>query len=95
MLQEFYVTITQKVARPPDRETAAQILADLATWRVHAPGTEDVLAAVDIQRRYGIAFWDAMIIRGAMQLGCETVWSEDLNPGQVYEGTTIANPFVT
>jgi predicted nucleic acid-binding protein len=95
VLQEFYVTITQKVARPLDRGTAAQILADLATWRVYAPGTEDVLAAVDIQRRYGIAFWDAMIIRSATQMGCETVWSEDLHPGQVYEGTTIANPFVT
>ena len=32
VLQEFYVTVTQKVARPLESESVAQILADLATW---------------------------------------------------------------
>lgn len=32
-------------------------------------------------------------LQNAAQLGCETVWSEDLNPGQVYEGVRGVNPF--
>ncbi len=94
VLQEFYVNITRKVAHPLDSGVAARILADLSAWRVHAPEAKDVLGAIEIQRRYGVSFWDAMILQSAVQLGCEVVWSEDLNPDQVYEGVRVVNPFV-
>jgi predicted nucleic acid-binding protein len=35
VLQEFYVNITRKVARPLDYATARQIVADLGSWRIH------------------------------------------------------------
>jgi predicted nucleic acid-binding protein len=94
VLQEFYVTATRKVTRPLTGDVAAEVVADLAAWRVHTPIVEDVNQAIAIQRRYAISFWDAMIIRSAAQLGCATLWSEDLNSGQVYEGVRVANPFV-
>jgi predicted nucleic acid-binding protein len=93
VLQEFYVTITQKVSSPLEASKATTIISDLAFWRVHAPEAADVLGAVDLQQRYTISFWDGMIIRSALQLGCNTVWSEDLNSGQVYDGLTALNPF--
>lgn len=93
VLQEFYVTVTRKVARPLPIEDAAEIVRDLSYWRVHAPITEDVLGAVDIQRRYQISFWDAMVIHSAISLGCAVVWSEDLADGQVYDNIQIKNPF--
>lgn len=93
VVQEFYVTITRKVARPLEGGAAAQILADLSVWRVQVPDVRDVLAAIELQRRYGIAFWDAMILQSAARLGCETVWSEDLNPGQLYGEVQVVNPF--
>lgn len=92
VLQEFYVTVTRKVARPLPSAEAAQIVADLSVWKVHAPQIADVLGAIDIQQRYQIAFWDAMVVRSASRLGCQTLWSEDLNPSQVYEGVTVLNP---
>lgn len=93
VLQEFYVTVTRKVARPLASETAAQIIADLGNWRVHAPGVQDVLGAIEIHRRFTVSFWDALILRSASQLGCLVVWSEDLNPGQVYDPVRVQNPF--
>jgi predicted nucleic acid-binding protein len=27
-------------------------------------------------------------------MGCQTLYSEDLNPGQIYDGVTVVNPFV-
>ncbi len=93
VLQEFYVTITRKVVRPLGSGAAAQIVADLAVWRVHVAEVRDVLDAIEIQRRYGVAFWDAMILQSALRLGCETVWSEDLNANQVYDGVRVVNPF--
>ncbi len=93
VLQEFYVNITQKVTRPLSPEAAALIVADLSVWQVHRPGVQDVLDAIRLQGRYRISFWDAMIIASALQLGCQIVWSEDLNPGQVYAGLTVSSPF--
>jgi predicted nucleic acid-binding protein len=74
-------------------DVAAEVVTDLAAWRVHAPIVEDVNQAITIHRRYAISFWDAMIIRSATQLGCAKLWSEDLNAGQVYEGVRVVNPF--
>ena len=93
VLQEFYVNVTQKVARPLGPDLAARIIADLAAWQIHRPGVQDVLDAIDLQRRQAISFWDAMIVTSAIQLGCQRIWSEDLNPGQAYDGVMVDNPF--
>jgi predicted nucleic acid-binding protein len=93
VLQEFYVNVTQKVAKPLTPGAAAQIIADLSVWQVHCPGVEGILDAIRLQDRYQISFWDAMIIASAIQLGCQTIWSEDLNPGQVYDQVTVESPF--
>jgi predicted nucleic acid-binding protein len=93
VLQEFYVTVTRKVAKPLTSDYAIQIISDLGRWRVFSPSVDDIQAAVDIQLRYEISFWDAMIIRSAICLGCETLWSEDLNAGQRYENLLVVNPF--
>lgn len=93
VLQEFYVVVTQKVRRPLTAAAAARIIEDLAFWRVYAPNTRDVLGAIELQRRYTLSFWDAMIMWSAAQLGCATLWSEDLNPGQEYGVVRVRNPF--
>lgn len=93
VLQEFYVTVTQKVPQPLAPEAAARIIECLANWRVHAPDAGDVLEAIEIQRRHRVSFWDAMILRSAGALGSEVIWSEDLNPGQQYGKVKVVNPF--
>lgn len=94
VLQEFFVTTTRKIPRPLDAPAAARIIDDLAHWRVHAPDAGDVLAAIDIHQRTGPSFWDAMILRSANELGCQTLHSEDLHHGQEYEGVQVRNPFL-
>jgi predicted nucleic acid-binding protein len=93
VLQEFYVTITRKVPQPLEGETAARLIADLGHWLVHVPNVNDVLDAIQLHQRHTLSFWDAMILTSATQLGCRLIWSEDLNPGQVYAGVQVANPF--
>jgi predicted nucleic acid-binding protein len=93
VLQEFYVNVTQKVAKPLAPEVAAQITADLSVWQIHRPGVEDVLDAIRLQARYQLSFWDAMIVASAIQLGCQILWTEDLNPGQVYDQVAVLSPF--
>ncbi len=93
VLQEFYYVSTQKLARSLPVAEASQIIASLGKWHIHSPDVEDVLSAVQVQERYDISFWDAMIVHSANQLGCSVLWSEDLNAGQVYQQVRVQNPF--
>jgi len=94
VLQEFYVNVTRKVARPLSTETAAEIIAALGYWEVHRPTTEDLLEAIRLQTRHKISFWDALVLTSARRLDCDTLWSEDLNTGQDYQGVVVRNPFL-
>ncbi len=57
------------------------------------PAVADVRAAIDIHQRTGASFWDAMILRSAQELGCQILYSEDLNAGQGCDGVEVRNPF--
>ena len=93
MLQEFYVTVTRKIAAPLEAHSARQIVADLAQWCLHAPEADDLLQAIDFQQNYQLAFWDAQVIQSAASLGCKLLLSEDLNHGQMYGQVQVINPF--
>ncbi|HEY6310017.1 MAG TPA: PIN domain-containing protein [Streptosporangiaceae bacterium] len=93
VLQEFFVSVTRKIAKPLDAETAEEIIADLSHWHGHVPAADDVLGAIGIHQRTGISFWDAMIVRSAAEMGCAVLYSEDLNAGQEYSGVLAENPF--
>ena len=93
VLQELYVTLTRKAAPPLAPADARAVVQDLATWRVVEPSRRDVLEAIDGAQRWRTSFWDAMILTAAIKAGAAVVWSEDLNDGQSYDGTTVRNPF--
>jgi predicted nucleic acid-binding protein len=94
VLQEFYVNLTLKVPHPLKPQETTQIIDDLGQWRLHKPGLKSVIEAIHIQQRNKISFWDAMIICSAKELGCKIIWTEDLNPNQLYEGIKVVNPFI-
>jgi predicted nucleic acid-binding protein len=50
-------------------------------------------AALDIKTRYRFGFYDSLIVAAALESGCKTLYSEDLQHGQQIEGLTIENPF--
>jgi predicted nucleic acid-binding protein len=50
--------------------------------------------AVRIAEQYGYKIYDSLILAAALGAGCSTVYSEDLQGGQVIERKlTIRNPF--
>ncbi len=59
-----------------------------------ATDADTVRRAVEARARYGIHFYDGLIVAAAEQAGCERIWSEDLNPGQRYFDVVVENPFV-
>ena len=93
VLQEFAHNATAKKRLGLEPEETEAILHALLEYPVLALTGELVLDAVVIQRRYEISYWDAAIIAAARELGCEVLYSEDLNPGQDYGGVVVRNPF--
>jgi predicted nucleic acid-binding protein len=93
VLQEFFVTVTKKVPRPLTVEAAASRIRELAAWRVFTPTADDVLDAIGLHARVRIGFRDAMIVVAAAESGCDVLWTEDLNDGQLLRGVRIRNPF--
>lgn len=93
VLHECFVTATRKLARPLSADEAYELLQDLSAWRAHTPNAANVLAAVRIPRDNEVSLWDALVIRSASALGCETLRTQDLNDGQIIEGVAVQNPF--
>lgn len=95
VLQEFYVTVTKKVKKPLSPSQASQIISDLGVWKLDTPDVGDILEAIKISQRYIISFWDSLIICSAINLNCDIIWSEDLNPEQYFDKVKVINPFKT
>ena len=95
VLQEFFVTVTRKVVQPLSIDEAADRVREFAAWKIFAPTADDVLAAIALQKQAQLNFWDAMVVEAAAQSGCDVLWTEDLNDGQLMRGVRIRNPFRT
>ena len=55
---------------------------------------EIIRGALDIHQARSVSFYDALIVQAAITAGCDTLYSEDLNTGEVIDGVKINNPFV-
>ncbi len=94
VLQELAVNLRKKVRQPVDAKATRDIVADYLTWQVIVNGGEAILDALDIEKRYQISFWDALIVQAAQSSGAEVLYSEDLADGQRYGSIQVLNPFV-
>lgn len=50
--------------------------------------------AVALARVHGFAFYDALIVAAAIEAGCDTLYSEDMQHGRAIGDLTICNPFI-
>lgn len=94
VLQEFYVTVTRKVSNPVDSQTAERWVSNYLNWSVVENDAGSVLRAIDIENRYQISFWDALIIQAAEAAGAKRLLTEDLNSGQRYGNVLVENPLI-
>jgi predicted nucleic acid-binding protein len=93
VLQEFYVTVRRKIPRPLLPAQARGIIESYLVWEVVQNAPASILRASELEERYQLSFWDALIIGAAMEANAERILTEDLNHGQMVEGVLIVNPF--
>ena len=77
-----------------DAWIAANLRAMFARTRLQPANGAVVESALALRARYGFSFWDCQIIAAALQAGCSTLFTEDLQHGQVLEARLkVVNPF--
>ena len=81
MLQELCINLRRKVARTLPVEEVRQLIQDYLSWEIIVNTPESVLQALDIEVRYKISFWDALVLQAAESSGATVLYSEDLSAG--------------
>jgi predicted nucleic acid-binding protein len=95
VLNEFVAVASRKLHMSwiEIREVLAQVRAVCAVEPVTIETHE---RALRLAERYGISIYDALIVSAALLANCKTLYSEDMQDGQVIERQlTIRNPFTT
>jgi predicted nucleic acid-binding protein len=95
VLQEFYVTVTQKLVPGLAREKAREDVRSLLAWGPTTVDRRVVEGAWKIQDACSLSWWDALIVSAALAAGCRYLLTEDLKEGQNLETLVVLNPFRT
>ena len=94
VLQEFYVSVKRKLAEPLPPQDAMQATRGLAAYRVVQVDPSMIFTAIALHEKEKTSFWDALIVRAALESGCERLMSEDMQHGRRFENLRVENPFL-
>ncbi len=94
ILNEFYVNATRKLQPAMPAGDARAQVRRFQRWLPWAPDHATVEAAWAVESRYGLHYWDALMVAAAQQQGCTYLLSEDLQHEQQLDGVRVLNPFV-
>ncbi|MFN3816160.1 PIN domain-containing protein [Brevundimonas sp.] len=93
VLNESYAVAWRKPRFEPARPRLRPYLTAYSLWCTSPLDPDVTLAAWTLQDRYGVQFWDALLLASANKAGCRWFLSEDLNDGQLYGDVRALNPF--
>ena len=93
VLQEYYLNMTTKLSQPRDPEAVREDIVSLGSWHPVGPDGEVLELAWKVQDRFGMSWWDALIVAAAIPSGCRWLLTEDLQDGQNIMGLTVVSPF--
>lgn len=93
VLQEYYVTTTRKLQPGLPTDVARADIDDLSAWRPVVIDTNGLGVAWSIEDRFGLSFWDSLIVAAAHIAACDVLLTEDLQHGADLDGVRIVDPF--
>lgn len=94
VLNEF-TAVSQREQSKDWRDIAEAISDVLIMVEPPLPLTLDLhVAARALAEKDRISIYDALIVASALQAGCDTLLTEDLQHGRKFGGLTVVDPFV-
>jgi predicted nucleic acid-binding protein len=94
VLTEF-ADVAQRKYRSSWSDTLDALTLIRALCRVTDITVETHVRGLAISQRHGFRIYDGMIVAAAIIAGCTTLFSEDMQDGQVVDSVTIRNPFLS
>ncbi len=95
VLNEFYVTVTNKLEPGMNLQSAREDVRFLLAWHPIPVDARVVEGAWHIQDRYRLPWWDALVVSAAHVGDCRYLLTEDLQEKQNLGNVKVINPFHT
>jgi predicted nucleic acid-binding protein len=92
VLQELCVNLRRKVRPPLPVDEIRRLVQDYLNWEIVVNSPESIIHALEIEARYRISYWDALVLQAAESAGAAILYSEDLAAGQKYGAVRVVNP---
>jgi predicted nucleic acid-binding protein len=96
VMQEFANVSTRKFAQRFTAEQCSQFIdAAMQPLNRVASSAELLHSALQLQSQTAYGFYDSLVIASALQAGCDTLYTEDLQHHQLINGSLrVVNPFL-
>jgi predicted nucleic acid-binding protein len=94
VLNEFANVARTKLKWPWPHVEATLSLVRSRSGRVRGISVATHEAALALARDHGLSFYDALIVAAAIEAGCDTLFTEDMQNGRTFGDLAIVNPFL-
>jgi len=95
VIQEFINVATKKFLAPLSLNDCRLYLNRVLSPLCEIfPSINLYMAGIELMENTGFSFYDSIIIASALQGGCKTLYSEDMQHERVVLGLMIINPFL-
>ena len=94
VLNEFYANARKKFETAISAGDARAEVRRYQNWKPWVIDHPTVETAWAVESRYGLNYWDALIVASAQHQGCTVLLSEDLQHDQQIDSVRIVNPFL-
>ena len=92
VLQELCINLRRRVSPALAVGEVRSLLQDYLAWEIVVNDADSVLNALDLEVKYKVSFWDALILQAAEDSGASIIYSEDLSAGRSYGDLRVINP---
>lgn len=93
VLVEAYSALTRPGKRHLEPLAARTYISNFRHWRPIVTEANVIGAAWNVQDRFGLNWWDCLIVGAARVAACEYLLTEDLQHRQDLDGLLVVNPF--
>ena len=93
VLQEFCATLKQGSGPSLDPAAARDIVANYLQWEPVRIDAGVLRRAWEVEERFRLSWWDALIVASAKASECPILLTEDLQHGQDLNGVRAVDPF--
>jgi predicted nucleic acid-binding protein len=90
LLETYNVLLRRKQVRSLAALAVARLLQ---RFEVVAPSADAALSAMELAAAHQLPTFDAFIVQAALEAGCDTLFSEDLQAGRRFGPLEVINPF--